>query len=266
MRELNKRASELRITHLEDQIRHLEDQDDGKAAKIRDRILKAEAIKAMYKKLRSYLKPQTHNRLSHIKVPDNGRPPKQSTSWTDLHEPVAIENTLLQHNERHFGQADGPFTRGTLGDIPFCGSGELADNILHGHSHNLSELMQTFLSAMHRPSSVKDIPNNLTMQEVIGKFENWKESTSTSPITKRHLGHYHCLLRLMGQEQPDTETDVSVTQAKTIFGAHYSILAYTVKHGKSLKWWQHVVNSMIEKEPGNTKIHCLRVIHLCEAD
>jgi hypothetical protein len=36
--------------------------------------------------------------------------------------------------------------------------------------------------------------------------------------------------------------------------------------GQSLKRWQNVVNSMIEKEPGNPKILRLQVIHLYEAD
>jgi hypothetical protein len=58
VRELNKRASNLRVTHSEDQIRSLKDIDNEKAAKIREHIIKAEAFKKMYKKLRSYLKPE----------------------------------------------------------------------------------------------------------------------------------------------------------------------------------------------------------------
>ncbi len=90
LRKVNKNASELRNTHLEEQIRQLKDDDEGKAAKIRERIIKAEAIKTMYKKLRSYLKPHEHSRLSHIQVPGDGLPPKQSKQWIDIHEPVEI--------------------------------------------------------------------------------------------------------------------------------------------------------------------------------
>ncbi len=266
VRKVNKNASELRNTHLEEQIHQLKDADEGKASKIRERIIKAEAIKTMYRKLRSYLKPSEHNRLSHIQVPGDGLPPKQSKQWIDIHEPVEIENKLLERNEAHFGQAEGAFTHGALGSIPFDGSGRLADNIISGRqSVQIDEVVQTFLEQLKRPESVTSIPNELTIDEVIGKFQNWKESTSTSPFTKRHLGHYHCLLRLMGQEKPD-EPDESITKAKDIFQAHYSILAHAVKHGRSLKRWQKVANSMIEKEPGNPKIHRLRVIHLYEAD
>jgi hypothetical protein len=267
VRQVNKQASELRSTHLEDQILQLKDDDEGKAAIIRERILKAEAIKTMYKKLRSYLKPSKHNRLCHIQVPGDGLPPKQSKQWIDVHEPVDIKEKLLERNETHFGQADGPFTTGDLGTIPLDGSGRLADNIIHGNpTTRIDEVAQTFLESMQRPTSVQPIPNDITIDKVIGKFKNWKESTSTSPFTKRHLGHYDCLLRLMGHKQPDDEPDERIKQAKTIFQAHYSILAHAVKHGRLIKRWQKVANSMIEKEPGNPKIHRLRVIHLYEAD
>jgi hypothetical protein len=120
------------------------------------------------------------------------------------------------------------------------------------------QVEKTLLEALKRPPSVAAIPNELTTNKLIGKFQNWKESTSTSPFTKCHLGHYHYLLPLMGQEKPDEEPDESITQEKAIFQAHYySILAHTVKHGRSIKRWQKVANSMIEKEPGNPKIHCL---------
>ena len=118
VRELNKRASELRVTYLEDQIRQLQDQDEGAAAHIRERILKAEAIKAMYKKLRSYLKPREQNRISHIQIPCDGLPPKQSQQWIDVHEPIQVEAKLLARNEEHFGQADGPFTSRRLRPDP----------------------------------------------------------------------------------------------------------------------------------------------------
>jgi exonuclease III len=267
VRKVNKQASDLRTTHLEDQISQLKDDDEGKAALIRERIIKAEAVKTMYKKLRSYLKPTEHNRICHIQVPGDGLPPKQSKQWTDIHEPVEIEEKLLERNEIHFGQADGPFTTGNLGTIPLDGSGRLAENIIRGNpTAMIDEVTQTFLEALQRPATTAPIPNDITTDEVIGKFKNWKESTSTSPFTKRHLGHYHCLLRLMGQEQPDKEPDEAIAQAKTIFHAQYSILSHAVKHGRSIKRWQKVANSMIEKEPGNPKIHRLRVIHLYEAD
>ncbi len=95
-----------------DQISQLRDEDEGQAATIREGILKAEAIKTIYKKLRSYLRPREHNRISHIQVPSDGLPPKQSKQWSDIHEPAEIEEKLLDRNEEHFRQATGPFTKG----------------------------------------------------------------------------------------------------------------------------------------------------------
>jgi hypothetical protein len=148
---------------------------------------------------------------------------------------MEVEAKLLERNESHFGQADGPFTRGNLDNIPFTASGKLADKILTGDAHHLKEVLQQFLETMKRPANTPDIPNTITAEEVRGKFDNWKESTPTSPTTKQHLHHYHCLLRLMDQEKSNKEPDESITQAKAIFHAHVSILEHTVKHGRSLK-------------------------------
>jgi hypothetical protein len=123
----------------------------------------------------------------------------------------------LELNKAHFGQAEGAFTQGDLGSMPFGGRGRLADYIISGRQTVwIEEVVQTFLEELKRPTSVTTTPNKLTIDEVIGKFQNWKESTSTSPFTKRHLGYYHCLLRLMGQEKPDEEPDESITTAKAV--------------------------------------------------
>ena len=48
--------------------------------------------------------------------------------------------------------------------------------------------------------------------------------------------------------------------------AHTSMLNYAIRHTYSYSRWQNVVNVMIQKDLGVTKIHRLRVIHLYEAD
>jgi hypothetical protein len=35
------------------------------------------------------------------------------------------------------------------------------------------------------------------MEEFVSKFNNWKEMTYASPKTKRHLGHYKSLVRII---------------------------------------------------------------------
>jgi hypothetical protein len=44
------------------------------------------------------------------------------------------------------------------------------------------------------------------------------------------------------------------------------MINYAIKHRYLLERWKTIVNMMIYKEPGNVKIHRLRVIHLYEAD
>ena len=70
----------------------------------------------------------------------------------------------------------------------------------------------------------------------------------------------------MDTEHEATKTTPTLLQAKRILKAHYQILHYATRRGISMRRWRKVVNSMIEKEPGNPRIHRLRVIHLYEAD
>jgi hypothetical protein len=114
-----------------------------------------------------------------------------------------------------------------------------------------------------------EIPAIVILDKIKGKFNNWKETTSTSPITKQHLGHYQCLAWLIDQEKENNvEPDavVLVLRAKKILNAHFLLVAYLVKFGISLTQWQNEVNSVIEKEPGSPRIHWLQVIHLYEAN
>jgi hypothetical protein len=48
--------------------------------------------------------------------------------------------------------------------------------------------------------------------------------------------------------------------------AHTAMLNYSLHHSYSFNRWKNVVNVMIKKESGNSKIHCLHVIHLYEAN
>jgi hypothetical protein len=74
---------------------------------------RAEAIKAMYRKLRFICRDSTEQSgLSYIEVPTNpSEDPKKCTDWTKINTPDKITQYLLEHNHKHFGQARGtPFT------------------------------------------------------------------------------------------------------------------------------------------------------------
>ena len=162
-------------------------------------------------KLRRYLKPQGRTSMTHILIPDEDLPPRVSQLWRSIYDPVILEALLLERNKTHFGQAHGtPFTKDILKQIPFSGTGPIADQILNGTLRVQDPIVQLVLNNLKRPNNLPAIHAEVTLGEVKGKFENWKESTSTSPITKRHLGHYQCLTRLVDMDEETDEPGVAV--------------------------------------------------------
>jgi hypothetical protein len=135
-------------------------------------------------------------------------PPNEAQEWQRILDPEEIETNILDKNRTHFGQGYGtPFTIGELGTIPFNGTGPLADSILAGTASSTDRVTQMVLTALKKPASIPNIPNHLTMEDFTGKLKAWKETTSTSPITKRHLGHYKCLIQVISSDQDADNPD-----------------------------------------------------------
>jgi hypothetical protein len=88
------------------------------------------------------------------------------------------------------------------------------------------------------------------------------ESTITWP-SGIHLGHYHALIaRHCHKDSPNSpECELLDAQQEALINAHVSL-----RMGISYDRWKTVVNIMLEKDPGDPKIHRLRVIHIYEAD
>jgi hypothetical protein len=181
---------------------------------------------------------------------------------------------LRDRNCLHFGQAQGtPFTMPPLSkDLDFDGATSSADMILDG-TYDSSQLADiTWLVISNLRASKYDIRAPLTTEigddAYTSKIKNWKESTSTSP-SGMHLGHYHALIaRDIYSNLADNSLEKQELDSKqsAIRQVHLALTIYALKHGYSFKRWRTVVNMMIQKEPGNSKIHCLRVIHIYEAD
>ena len=108
-------------------------------------------------------------------------------------------------------------------------------------------------------------PLFVTDEEFISKFKSWKESTSTSP-SGMHLGHYKALVLRNDSDPRTAEGKLMEKQRMALIGAHVSMINYAIKQSYSYARWKNVVNVMIKKEPGNSKVHRLRVIHIYEAD
>ncbi len=90
---------------------------------------------------------------------------------------------------------------------------------------------------------------------------SWKETTSRSP-SGCHLGHKHALLKPDGLVRDSDEFKNLDEAGKEIWGMHHTMLNYGLKHGYCFDCWKKVVTTLIEKDPGDPRIHRLRVIHL----
>jgi hypothetical protein len=129
--------------------------------------------------------------------------------------------------------------------------------------YSLDEITALVVKHFHLLTECDVLTPTITEKEMMDKYKFWPESTTTSP-SGHHLGHYCALLpglrttTTKGRELDSMRTD--------LVRLHHQMLDYTLRHGHSFQRWKKVVNVMLEKDPGNPKIHRLRVIHLYKAD
>jgi hypothetical protein len=130
----------------------------------------------------------------------------------------------------------------------------------------LHPLTGTLLEALQYVTKPDSITCALSLEEYNGKLRVWDERTSTSPCSNMHLGHLKAYraehLFPQGSEKQRDLDDIR----DTILDGHLLLLNYALKFKYSYNCWKTVVTTMLEKDPGEPKIHRLRVIHLYEAD
>jgi hypothetical protein len=191
-----------------------------------------------------------------------------ATHWRTDCVPQEIKRLLIARNQKHFGQAEGtPFTQPAIRtELHYDGSGQVGDLILQGtyEAEYLSTATQLFVKHLKKKSDTI-LSGEITAKEFVAKIKRWPEKTSTSP-SGFHLGHFHVLWRHHGLDPEDPKKAAVESGQQFLIGAHVILLNYAMKFGYSYTRWQDVVNVMLMKEPGNPKIHRLRVIHLYEAD
>ena len=123
---------------------------------------------------------------------------------------------------------------------------------------------QRILQMCHRVNT--EMSPEISLQSFQDGYRNWKVGTSTSP-SGRHLSHQHILFQPHGIKLSDPESITHAEQARdNNWRLQHGLVSYALKYGYCLRRWQQVVTTMIEKEPGNPKLHWLRVIHLYESD
>jgi hypothetical protein len=279
----NMEKNSLEIRHAEmEATSNVESASGNKSnKKTRDALQATEAHAAMYRKVKAIRGKFNKSGFTSIEVPTSWPPahtepsnlqelpdPKTANEWKTVDLPDEIVYYLLTRNRLHFGQADGTplttprFTR----DIDWQASTDSAELILQGDytSEELTDLQELLLKHCKSPK-IDALSPLITEEEFISKFKSWNERTSTSP-SGLHLGHYKALV---SRNDADLTTDEGMAienQRRELIRAHTAMLNYSLRHSYSFDRWKNVVNVMIEKEQGNSKIHRLRVIHIYEAD
>ena len=149
-----------------------------------------------------------------------------------------------------------------LGDDRFTTFGEA---ILNGTADftnlPLSKVQKQFFLSLKRESIDKQILPTISIFQMKQGFQKWREKTSTSP-SKRHLGHYKCLLIPDNNKDDTNISDFN----NNILHIHNIMIKSSLSLGALLNRWTTSDVIMIPKEPNNIQINRLRLINLYEAD
>jgi hypothetical protein len=195
--------------------------------------------------------------MSMIKIPRNpdDNPKNSNTEFRTVVDPAEMESLLILRNQKLFSQAkETPLAAASISESLGWGAQcPAAESILDG-THDLPSLTpdpraQLIFKQCKRLNP--ELPATISLEEVKQGYLKWNVNTSTSP-SGRHLSHQHILFDPHGSTNP--------------WLLHYSPIQYATQHGYCFNRWRNVVNTMIEKEPGNPMLHRLRVIHLYESD
>ena len=217
-------------------------------------------------------KPTSHGGISTIKIPANPEddPKNPETQFRSVVDPSEIESLLLERNRKHFSQAGdtplaSPFISKALG---WGGNTDTSEHILDGSLHPSRLTTDRFAQDIfhHCRQLNKEIDPSITLEDFKDFYLHWNVGTSTSP-SGRHLSHLHALFQPTGLPDDTRETTQLFNDTKeSLWLAHYTCINYSTRFGYCFNRWRTVVNTMIEKEPGNPLLHRLRVIHLYEND
>ena len=203
-------------------------------------------------------------RGSHLKL---GPLDEMDHNHMRIASPEEIACCLFPRNGWHFGQAHGaPFTEPPLSaEFSWDASTNEAELVLTGDcaSDELSDLQSSLLQ--HCARCVPEGLPFITLEEARECLQCWNEKTSTSPLGC-HLGFYKAMVCLLRDPHKECDPVHLATCQETMLQAQVDLIDHCIKHGHTLNGWKNVLNVVIEKEPGNCKIHKLRVIHLFEAD
>jgi hypothetical protein len=273
-----------RLEELADRLAQERAADNTTKAKIIEQILQDETRDSTFAMFRAVRNLNSKTGITRLQIPPPWPTQQDPTTgnWTDtkawdkakqpfreVNLPSELEYFLIQRNRRHFRQAQGTtFTKPPFStSLNWQADTNAADLILEGDydTTDLDDVTALLLRHCERVTELNTIPHQLTIEDSVSKLKIWCESTSTSP-SGRHLGHYKTLLKPLTSDDLEYNEDQLNADRNALLHAHLNIINYCLKHGYSMERWKDILNIMILKEPGNTKIHRLRVLHLFEAD
>ena len=211
------------------------------------------------------------NNLMDLKDPQSI--PKSATDWwRTITCPREIEFYLQLRNRQNFGQAEADGTPFTLPLMQMKFNWEAntkqAELVLLGkyEEEELDDVAQLLLDNLQQVQLEEAEAQMITREQFIGKMKVWQETTSTSPVSKRHLGHYKALLTPPPSSMDVEEAKEFKRKQTAVVDLYVNVINYCVKYCYVLERWKEVCNMMIFKEPGNIKyinsglFICMRLI------
>ena len=250
-------AHEIRQAYLEEEISKaaVTKGEQGRASKLRA-ILQAEYLSRMWPKLRRYAKGQVRSSLSRVELPIRDQE-GEIIGWRSVSSKDSLFSELLKRNQAHFAQAkDTPFVNGIFGQElhPFE-QNSFSETILDGSvdlgKFDANEAIKACIKELSYASGEdgsKSVDATITVEDFRSGFKIISEKLTSSP-SGRHYGHYKAVLK-------DPQ----------ICSMYATMMSIPFELGLTLHRWEKVLQTMLEKTPGNPRIDKLRVIQIIEAD
>jgi hypothetical protein len=276
LKKFQSRHRELQASHLEqlaeaivlhqspqlcfDSVEHIKEERKAKQIKL---LIKREKTRRYFRKLGHLLRENTNKGFSKIDVPDHHAPgcgdPADPQHWSGPWQTITnqreIATVVATMNTKQYNQAEiTPFGSGPLAQaVGRRGDTNIADGILRGHTNNLPPCQfpetSRIIDTLARPHPKADLPSAIIMkEEFISSYKAAKESTSSSP-SGRHIGHYK-----------------GIVNDPTLVSMHASMMSIPFHVGIVPDRWKRITDIMLEKTPGDSRCHRLRIIALFESN
>jgi hypothetical protein len=84
----------------------------------------------------------------------------------------------------------------------------------------------------------------ITLTAMKQRYKHWTESTSTSCLLGRHLGHKHALLKRLGLNPKSLEYTELDNLHKTIWTVPHDMLNYGLQNGYCYNQWKNIITTL----------------------